>query len=245
MLGFAHRAVLLAPTEDAFDHGAARLRHAIALMPRGAFVDGAATALAGFGRAIVLRHMRCDVAGAKIGHMIGRVIGLVRTGADAAAGGFALGLEHDLRGAALGSAIGVRDHAGHRQPMPIFHDGVAHIGEFRLPPGGLAVRRLSGSLVLACVSFLRFWPWKFAPSSPLPSLGRKLFCEAQASISVPSTEKCSSDNSGLTCGWFRSWVMNFVNTSPVCSRSRFLVKVVGSQTGSSGDNPTNQRYKRL
>jgi len=26
-------------------------------------------------------------------------------------------------------------------------------------------------------------------SSPLPSLGRKLFCEAQASISVPSTEK--------------------------------------------------------
>jgi hypothetical protein len=71
----------------------------------------------------------------------------------------------------------------------------------------------------------------------------KLFCEAQASISVPSTEKCSSDNSGLTCGWFRSLVMNFVNTSPFCSRSRFLVKVVGSQTGSSGDSPTNQRYK--
>lgn len=30
-----------------------------------------------------------------------------------------------------------------------------------------------------------------------------------------------------------------------CSRSRFLVKVVGSQTGSSGASPTNQRYKRL
>ncbi len=39
--------------------------------------------------------------------------------------------------------------------------------------------------------------------------------------------------------------MNFVNTSPFCSHSRFLVKVVGSQTGSSGDSPTNQRYKRL
>src|SRR5437660_3571713 len=78
--------------------------------------------------------------------------------------------------------------------------------------------------MLACVSFLRFCPWKLAPpsSSPLPSLGRKLFCEAQASISVPSTEKCSSDSSGLTCGWFRSLVMNFVNTSPFCSRSRFL-----------------------
>ncbi len=50
---------------------------------------------------------------------------------------------------------------------------------------------------------------------------RKLLCEAHASISVPSTEKCSSDNSGLTCGWLRSLVMNLVNTSPFCSRSRF------------------------
>src|SRR6266487_4946660 len=82
-------------------------------------------------------------------------------------------------------------------------------------------------------------------SSPLPSLGRKLLCEAHASISVPSTEKCSSDNSGLTCGWLRSLVMNLVNTSPFCSRSRFFVKVVGSQIGSSGESPTNQRYKRL
>ena len=66
-------------------------------------------------------------------------------------------------------------------------------------------------------------PWKLAPpsSSPLPSLGRKLLCEAHASISVPSTEKCSSDNSGLTCGWLRSLVMKLVNTSPFCSRSRF------------------------
>jgi hypothetical protein len=76
-------------------------------------------------------------------------------------------------------------------------------------------------------------------------LGRKLFWEAQASINVPSTEKCSSDNSGLTCGWFRSLVMNVANTSPFCSRSRFLVKLVGSQTGSSGESPTNHRQKRL
>src|SRR5664279_2180931 len=144
MLGFAHRAVLLAPTEDAFDHGAARLRHAIALMPRGAFVDGAATALAGFGRTIVLRHMRCDVAGAKIGHMIGRVIGLVFAGRDAAASVFTLDLEHDLRSAALGGAIGVRDHAGHGKPMPVLHDGVAHVGELGLPPGGLAVKTAVG-----------------------------------------------------------------------------------------------------
>jgi hypothetical protein len=55
---------------------AARLRHSIAFVPRGAFVDGALAAFAGFADAIVLRHMRCDAAGAKTGHMIGRVIAL-------------------------------------------------------------------------------------------------------------------------------------------------------------------------
>src|ERR1035441_7033153 len=96
MFSFAHRTVLLTPTEDAFDHRATRLRHAIAFVPRGASVDGALAASAGFGNAIVLRHMRCDVASAKIGHMIGCVIGLVLTGRDAPASSFALGLEHDL-----------------------------------------------------------------------------------------------------------------------------------------------------
>src|ERR1017187_4380444 len=37
MFCLAHRTVLLAPTEDAFDHRAARLRHAIAFVPRAAF----------------------------------------------------------------------------------------------------------------------------------------------------------------------------------------------------------------
>src|SRR5215212_8159623 len=140
MFGLAHGAVLLAPTEYAFDHRAARLRHAIAIMLRGASVDGAFPSLAGLGRTIVLRHMRCDVAGAKIGHMIGRVIGLVLAGGDPAAGGFAPGLEHGLRGAALGGAIGVSNHAGHRQAMPVLHGGMAHIGEFSLSPRGLAVK---------------------------------------------------------------------------------------------------------
>src|ERR1700688_3203388 len=216
-------------------------------MPRGSFVDGAVAGLAGFCDGIVLRHVRCHVDGAKIGHMIGGIVRLILTDRNAVAGGFAPGLQHDLRGSALGGAIGVRDHAGHRQAMPVLHGGVAHIAKLCLPPGGLAVKSAVGVAVLAWVSFLRFWPWKLAPSSssPLPSLERKLFCEAQASISVPSTEKCSSDSRGLTCGWFRSLVMNFLNTSPFCSRSRFLVKVVGSQTGSSGESPTNQRYNRL
>ena len=70
----------------------------LAIMPT-VLVAGALAIFAGFGRAIVLRHMRCDIAGAKIGHMIGRVIGLVLAGRDAAASVFTLGLEHDLRGA--------------------------------------------------------------------------------------------------------------------------------------------------
>src|SRR4249920_2409080 len=96
MFGLAHRAVLLAPAKDAFDHRPARLRHAIALVPRGASVDGA-----------------------QMGHMVSRVISLIFAHRDAAAGLLGFGLEHDLRGAALGSAIGERDHAGHRQPMPV------------------------------------------------------------------------------------------------------------------------------
>ena len=44
------------------------------------------------------------------------------------------------------------------------------------------------------------WLWKFVPSpSSEPSLERKLFCEAQAWISVPSTVRCSSLIKRLAC----------------------------------------------
>jgi len=46
---------------------------------------------------------------------------------------------HRLRSAPLSGAGGERDDAGHRQPMPVFHLGVAHLAELRLPPGRLAV----------------------------------------------------------------------------------------------------------
>jgi hypothetical protein len=55
----------------------------LSLVARGPFVDGAPAALASFGDAVVLRHVRRDVEGAKIGHMIGRIIGFVVTGSDA------------------------------------------------------------------------------------------------------------------------------------------------------------------
>jgi hypothetical protein len=82
---------------------------------------------------------------------------------------------------------------------------------------------------------------QFAPSPPPePSFGLKLFCDAQASIKVPSTEKCSSDNKGFTWPWFKSFIMNFWNTSLCCRRSLFLLKVVASQTGSSGESPVER-----
>src|SRR5271155_966176 len=72
------------------------------------------------------------------------VIGLIFAHRDAAAGLLGFGLEHDLRSAAFGRAVGERDHAGHRQPMPVLHGGVAHVAELRLAPGGLAVESAVG-----------------------------------------------------------------------------------------------------
>ena len=65
-------------------------------------------------------------------------------------------------------------------------------------PALLRYNRDSGSVVEAWVWFERFCPWKsdsaFRPaggSARGPSLGLKLLCDAHASSSVPSTEKCS------------------------------------------------------
>jgi hypothetical protein len=155
MFGLAHGAMLLAPSENALDHRPSRLRHAIALMPGGSFIDGTGAGLAGFGDGLVLCHMRRHTDGAKIGDMIGRIIRLVLTGRDAAACGFASRLQHGLRSPAFGGAIGMRDPAGYRQPVPVLHGGVAHIAKLGLPSGRLAIKpavRVAGtrmSVVLA------------------------------------------------------------------------------------------------
>ena len=92
--------------------------------------------------------------------------------------------------------------------------------------------------MLWCVWLERFSPRKSAgalrppPIMPLDvpppsggSFGRKLFIEAHASISVPSTEKCSLDSNRLTRGWASTAVRNLVAISPSSSRSRFFEKV--------------------
>jgi hypothetical protein len=72
-------------------------------MPRGSFVDAAVAGPAGLGDGIVLCHVRCHVDGAKIGHMIGRIIRLVFTDGDAVAA--ALLLAFSMVSAARRSAV--------------------------------------------------------------------------------------------------------------------------------------------
>ena len=61
-------------------------------------------------------------------------------------------------------------------------------------------RRIKAIFIGSIGNLVEWYDFYAYAAFALPSLGRKLFCEAQASISVPSTEKCSSDSSGLTCG---------------------------------------------
>ena len=85
-------------------------------------------------------------------------------------------------------------------------------------------------------------PWSDGVSV---AFGWKLFMEVQAFTSVPSTEKWSSEKSGATSRWAMIAAITFRDTSVVNSRSRFLVKTVGTHTGSSTPRPTNHRNKRL
>ena len=66
------------------------------------------------------------------------------------------------------------------------------------------------------------------PSAPPPSLGLS-FCEADASMSVPSTLKCSSDISPKPCAATTTRPKLRVRLS-VSSRSRLWVKVEWSHT---------------
>jgi hypothetical protein len=59
-------------------------------------------------------------------------------------------------------------------------------------------------------------------------LGLKLFIEAEASINVPSTEKCSVDISFVTHGCARTAARNFAAIAPQSKRSRFFENTVAS-----------------
>src|SRR5215204_6613612 len=119
--------------------------------------------------------------------------------------------------------------------MAVFHERMAHEAQLGLAARPLAIEpgvQIGGALMavvgaaLAVEVALTVAPrrWRIAE----PSFGRKLFIDAQASISVPSTLKCSVDSRRLTLGWASTAARNLCATSPASSRSRFLPKVVGS-----------------
>ena len=58
-----------------------------------------------------------------------------------------------------------------------------------------------------------------------PVLGTKLFCDAQARTSVPSTEKCSVLNSPFARACANTSSNNTAHASCAIRRSRFLEKV--------------------
>ena len=105
------------------------------------------------------------------------------------------------------------------------------------------------------VALPRRSPWKLTLGLPGSSggirslgcspLGRKLLSDAQASISVPSTVKCSSlvsFNSRASATTVRK---NSPATSCSSKRVRLRLKVEWSKPGSSQFISKNQRNKRL
>jgi hypothetical protein len=99
--------------------------------------------------------------------------------------------------------VGAREAGTDQKPGAVLHQAVADEAELGLLARPLAVEpgvrvRARGvglvrALVAVEVRLLRPPP---VGGSSDPSLGRKLFIDAQASISVPSTEKCSADTRG-------------------------------------------------
>src|SRR4051812_43572376 len=96
------------------------------------------------------------------------------------------------------------------QPRAVLHQGVADEAELRLHAGSLAIEPGLGvgRALVALVRALRALevdlemrpPPEGGSSESVSPLGRKLFIEAHASMSVPSTLKCSLDRSRFTPG---------------------------------------------
>ena len=142
MFGLAHCPVLLAPTEDAFDHGTTCLRHAVAVVPGGSSVDSALASVR-IGD-VVLGHVWRDIQRAELGDVVSGVIGLVLADGDATAAFLGLYLEHDFRRAPLGRSRGMREPSSHRQTIPVLHGHVSHVAELCFLSGGLPVQPAVG-----------------------------------------------------------------------------------------------------
>ena len=185
--------------------------------------------------------MRGDVEGAQVGDMVGRVIGLVLADRDAMAGLFALILSM-LR------TRGVqRCHwrASPCPPRPARAGSPWWRGPYsRASPLGPRPCGKAGcpghscfDVCRSCASRRESRCHRFVAAR----LGAKALMRGPRFDQRAVHRKMLVRQQRLDLGMVQELAMNFSNTSPCCSRSRFLVKVVTSHTGSSGDSPTNQR----
>src|SRR5262249_58168335 len=126
-----------------------------------------------------------------------------------------------------------RETSVEHQSVGVLHQGMPHEAELGLFARPLAIepRLWIGSrgvgvvrALLTVKSASRFRPSPSAGGSSEPSFGLKLFIDAQASINVPSTEKCSVLRSRFTRGCARTVLNSLAAMSPSNRRSRFLEK---------------------
>src|SRR5581483_3934820 len=141
----------------------------------------------------------------------------------------------------------------HHQSMTVLHQHMPQDAQRRLlargllgPPGfRIRRRRMRGIRPALARNSTRGLPGSSGGGTGAASVFRlKLFWPAQASISVPSTVTCSSDNRRWALACASTCSKNAVATLPASKRSRFLVKTVTAHTGASRSRPTNQRNSR-
>ena len=218
----------LHPPKDLFHEFSFPLTHVITRMPGGPTINRTPADL--------LRHVGRDVPDADIGDEARHIVALVCS--DRAARRRA-GLQQQCRRLAFGGPRRVGRTDVGDEPMPIIQQHVAQIRQLRLLPLALPMQhrlRISRRLVRVVAPPLAVEVDCGIPGSSGGALGaasrhRKLFRLAQASNCVPSTVKCSSESRPAARAWAWTASKKAAATSPASSRSRFLVNVVGCQTG--------------
>src|SRR5882762_10497712 len=171
--------------------------------------------LAGLGRAVVLRNMRCDVHLAQRRNVIAGIVGLVFADRASSSRSFGFLLEHRLGGTPLGGAAGLRDGAVNSKTVAVLHNRMTHIAELGLAPGRFAIEL---GLRVAC-ALMRVVLAPLAMKVRAIAVIRAVF-GLEALVRGPGFDERAVDremlvdSKGLTLGRSKSLSMNFRNTSP-------------------------------
>src|SRR5450631_3565372 len=215
----AQAAVGFHPAEDFFDPLALSLADPVAGMPGGAPIQPGGLAV------LDLRDMRTDALAAQERHKSLGVIALVGTQRARSQPLAGLAIEQVCSGGRF--ALQCRTHADVQTQSVAVLPMSAWPAKHSLASLPLPLRAdiASGSVVKPCVSLVRVLPRKSTPPRPSlggggPSLGLKLLAPAHASISVPSTVRCSEESKSCSRAIFTFASKNRCARSSLTSRSR-------------------------